>query len=290
MVNHHPIEMDRGNSQLSQAVFLSRKPFLITLPHSGEKVPSEAPWLQNLPETLLMFDVDRYVDQLYAPTIHRLGIPFVKTEWHRYAVDLNRLPEDVDCDSVEGHANPSGKFPRGLHWAITTTGEKLMPRPMPKATHDLLVEKYFEPFHRDVSGQLDLLRQRGAPVTYHLDAHSMPSVGTNEHRDPGERRKQIVVSDCDGKSCSPFFRDLVIQSYRSAGFDVGHNWPYKGGRLTETYGKPEKSQEAIQVELNRSLYMDEKTKRLLPQSTTDEVIAKLSQAIQQIHDALPDIA
>lgn len=265
---------------------VSQKPLLITIPHSGEHVPPETPWLAQLPETLLMFDVDRFVDRLYQPVIDRLGLKSVKTEWHRYAVDLNRWADDVDSDSVIGHKNASGSFPRGLHWSITTTGEKLMPQPMPSRTHDRIVEKYFEPFHQEVRQRLSEIRQAGGATTYHLDAHSMPSVGTKEHRDPGERRADIVVSDCDGKSCSAFFKDLVISAYEKAGFKVAYNWPYKGGRVTETYGRPDEKQEAIQVELNRALYMDEKSKRLLPERL-GAIQGQLSHAIEQIYAALP---
>lgn len=265
-----------------------RKPLLITIPHSGERVPDETPWLKTLPETLLMYDVDRYVDRLYDPVLKRLELPFVKTEWHRYAVDLNRWKDDVDCDSVEGHENPSGKFARGLHWSITTAGEKLMPGPMSREQHDTLIRKYFEPFHHDVRVMLEKIRQAGAKTTYHLDLHSMPSVGTKEHRDPGERRADVVVSDCDGKSASASFKDLVIRAYKDAGFSVAYNWPYKGGRVTETYGRPGESQEAIQVELNRALYMDEKSKKCL-EERLPSVQKQLATAIESVYNALPDL-
>jgi N-formylglutamate amidohydrolase len=261
------------------------KPLLVTIPHSGERVPDETPWLAKLPEVLLMYDVDRYVDRLYEPEIKKLGVPSVKTDWHRYAIDLNRLPDDVDSDSVEGHKNPSGKFSRGLHWTITTTGEKLQPRPMSQALHDELVAKYFEPFHKDVRDALAALK-RQSPVVYHLDAHSMPSVGTKEHRDPGERRADVVISDCDGTSCSAAYRDLVVAAYESAGFKTRVNWPYKGGRVTETYGRPQDGVHSIQVELNRGLYMDEATKRIKPElfSATQ---AKISQALEGVYASLP---
>jgi N-formylglutamate deformylase len=266
---------------------MPEKAFLISIPHSGERIPPETPWLKNLPERLLMFDVDRFVDRLYAPVIEKLGISMVvKTDWHRYAVDLNRWADDVDQDSVAGHLNASGKFPRGLHWSITTLGEKLMPGPMPPEVHREIVRRYFEPFHAEVREKLAALKRLGAKRTFHLDAHSMPSMGTKEHRDPGEKRKDIVVSDVDGKSCSEFFRDLVVSSYEAAGFEVGYNWPYKGGRLTETYGHPEQGQEAIQVELNRSLYMNEETKQWLPHLAA-HVEKKITQAISSIVKELP---
>ena len=272
------------------AAFLQhiKKPFFISIPHSGEKIPPEAKWLEGLPEILLMYDVDRYVDRLYADVIRQLRLPSVKTEWHRYAVDLNRLPDDVDQDSVTGHANPPGKFPRGLHWTITTKKEKLMPQPISQVLHETLVRNYFEPFHCEVRSTIASLKARGAKTVYHIDAHSMPSVGTSEHNDPGERRADAVISDCRGKSCSPWFLDLVISSYKNAGFKVAHNWPYFGGRVTETYGKPADNQESVQVELNRDLYMNESTKRW-EDGKAQQVSQKLNQAIQDIYAALPNL-
>jgi N-formylglutamate amidohydrolase len=107
------------------------------------------------------------------------------------------------------------------------------------------------------------------------------------HRDPGERRADIVISDCYGKSCDSKYRDLVIASYVTAGFKVGYNWPYMGGRVTEVYGKPSEGQQAIQVELNRSLYMDEKTKELLPSHSA--VQEKILKALSYIKSELPKL-
>lgn len=264
------------------------KPFFVSIPHSGERVPDETPWLKTLPETVLMFDVDRYVDQLYVPGLTQANIPFVKTDWHRYAIDLNRLPDDVDSDSVIGHKNASGSFPRGLHWSMTTTKEKLMPGPMTQELHERLIKLYFEPFHSEVRLRYEEFRKAGFKNIYHLDAHSMPSRGTSEHRDPGEFRKDVVISDCKGSSCSETYLDLVTTAYRDAGFTINYNWPYFGGRVTETYGHPNQGQQAIQVELNRSLYMDEKTKRLIPEKASS-VKTAISEALKTILDGIDGI-
>ncbi len=264
---------------------MAEKPFFVSIPHSGENVPPETPWLHGLPEKELMFDVDRFVDRLYEPALASLGVPCVKTEWHRYVVDLNRWTDDVDADSVQGHPNPSGLFPRGLHWSKTTGGQRLIPEPMPRELHERLVHRYFEPFHAEVRARYDGFRRRGHATTYHLDAHSMPSVGTREHRDPGERRKDVVISDCKGTSCSKKYLDLVLAAYRDAGFEVGYNWPYFGGRVTETYGRPELGQEAIQVELSRALYMDEDSKKLRPDKA-GEVSSRLEKALNSILSGL----
>ncbi len=264
---------------------MNPKPLFVSIPHSGEKIPQEASWLNGLPETLLMCDVDRYVDQLYQPALQNLGVAHVKTEWHRYAIDLNRWKNDVDADSVVGSANAAGTFPRGLHWSITTMGERLMPAPVPRDQHEIMIAKYFEPFHAAVRAQYEGLRQKGHSVVYHIDAHSMPSLGTKEHRDPGEYRKDVVISDCKGTSCSKRFLEIVTEAYRHAGFSIGYNWPYYGGRVTETYGHPEKGQEAIQVELNRALYMDEKTKQLR-QEMAVSIQNKIAMALKEIIELL----
>lgn len=236
---------------------------IATLPHSGEKIPPEAHWLMGLDEITLMGDVDRYVDQLYEESLNKLSIPFVKTEWHRYAADLNRLDTDIDAEAVIGNSNPPGTFPRGFHWVYSTLGEKILTSPLTAEIHKALVQRVYTPFHDQVKTLAHSLLQAGSTL-YHLDLHSMPSVGTAQHRDPGEKRKDIVISDSKGKSASPVFKDLVIQSFSDQGFSVAYNWPYFGGRLTEQYGHPDKNHHVIQIELNRSLYMNELTKKINP--------------------------
>lgn len=264
------------------------KAFLISIPHSGEQVPEETPWLHGLAEPVLMCDVDRFVDRLYAPVLSELKIPHVVTEWHRCVVDLNRLPDDVDASSVENHPNPAGKFWNGLIWVRTTRGHALLPKPITRALHQTLVRKYFQPFHDQVLNIYADFRKKGAKRIYHLDAHSMPSKGTASHRDPGETRADIVVSDCEGTSCQAGFKDLVIKAYQDAGLKVAYNWPYKGGRVTQTYGKPDQGQDAIQVEISRALYMNEETKEFQSEKAK-ELMQKLAKAVRTIQSKLPDI-
>ncbi|MBL7543713.1 MAG: N-formylglutamate amidohydrolase [Bdellovibrionaceae bacterium] len=263
---------------------MSQKPFFVTIPHSGEKIPELTPWLLNLSEPMLMRDVDRFVDVLYRDSIERLDIPLVKTEWHRYAVDLNRLPEDIDQTSVAGAANAKG-FERGFHWSVTTFKEKLITNPMSFDTHVKLRNLIYEPFHQQVREKYEQLRvQTQRQTIFHLDLHSMPSLGTSMHLDPGERRADIVISDSNQKSCSRTFRDLVIAGYVTAGFKVAYNWPYKGGRLTEQYGRPQEGQQVLQVEMNRVLYMDEETKRL--NGDYQKIAQKLGKALSYIQENL----
>lgn len=262
--------------------------FFVTIPHAGEKVPEATPWLQGLPEEILMCDVDRYVDRLYAPVIAKHGIPHVKTEWHRYAGDLNRFAEDVDAGSVQDHKNPKGQFSRGFHWVLTTTNVVLMKEPMTQQTHQSLVAQIYDPFHAEIKKYYEQQKSLNN-VVCHLDLHSMPSQGTSQHRDPGEMRADIVISDQMGKSCSRAYRDLVLTSYLEAGFKVALNWPYYGGRITEQYGDPKKQIHVVQVELNRALYMNETTKKWWPERA-EKTMPRLAQAIEKIADGLPAIS
>jgi N-formylglutamate amidohydrolase len=264
------------------------KPFFITAPHSGETVPTEAIWLQGLDEPMLFRDVDRFVDQLYQPAITSLQIPLIKAEIHRYVVDLNRVPDDIDAESVDGAVEKTaGGFASGFHWVKTTFGERLMTSPMPASLHKILVQKYYQPFHSQVQEQYQAFRTQGFKNIFQLDAHSMPSKGTAAHRDQGAERPQIVVSDLEGKSCMKSYADLVKRAFDRAGFQVAYNWPYKGGRITEAYGQPQLGQHVLQVELNRKLYMNEDTKRLLPE-LAPHVQVQLQQALTEILEKLPE--
>ncbi len=260
-------------------------PFFISCPHSGEKTPPEANWLNEKDKITLLRDIDRFVDVFYRPIAKELDVPFIYSPWNRYVIDLNRLPGDVDKDSVKDHANSSGTFTTGLHWVKTSIGEELMSTPISKELHDILVAAYFEPFHKSIQAHFDYHRLQGHRRVFHLDAHSMPSLGTEIHRDPGERRKEIVISDQDGTSCDPKFRDLIVDSYKSAGFEVALNWPYKGGRITQTYGNPAAGRHTIQVEINRAIYMNEETKEMI-QPDFKDVSSRIQKAIKTIHKEL----
>lgn len=254
---------------------------MATIPHSGEKIPPEASWLQGLDKVTLMGDVDRYVDRLYESSLVDLDIPFIKTEWHRYAADLNRLPSDIDSEGVAGDLNPAGTFPRGFHWVYNTQGEKILQNPLSLEVHQQLVDRVYTPFHEQVKTLAQRLLAQGD--LYHLDLHSMPSIGTAQHRDPGEYRKEVVISDSKGKSCSLIFKEAVCRSFEGEGFSVAYNWPYFGGRLTEQYGHPENRHHVLQVELNRGLYMNESTKQL--NSEWQKISNRLKRVLERIKDA-----
>jgi N-formylglutamate amidohydrolase len=262
-----------------------RIPLLLTIPHSGEEIPPEARWLRELDSQALLTDVDRFVDRLYAPSAENLPVPALFTRVHRYAVDLNRYPEDIDAESVQGAPAEAGKFTRGFHWVRTTTDLPLMKAPIPRALHDELARKYHDAFHAEVARKLAELKGLfpGRPI-FHLDCHSMPSMGTGSHLDAGKSRAQVVISDFEGKSASGRFKDVVLNAFRTEKFEISYNWPYKGGRITQRYGRPAEGHETVQIELNRSIYMDEATRERLP--SFEAISIRLLAVLQKIVNAI----
>ena len=259
------------------------KAFFVSCPHSGEKIPENVKWLDHLPEPHLMRDVDRYVDQLYQSICESLAIPFIKSEWHRYVIDLNRLPEDYDAQSVLGASLPINTHPRGLHWSVTTFNEVLIQQPMSMDLHLELVKNIYREFHDRVQAQHEKNKIK-FPVSYQLDVHSMPSKGTSMHKDPGKLRADVVISDFIGKSCSSRYLQIVKTAFAQQGFKVAYNDPYIGGGVTQLYGKPSLRQECIQVELNRALYMDEESKK--KNSQFFDCQKRLAKAIEAIWNEL----
>lgn len=262
-------------------------PLILSIPHSGEKIPIEATWLHSTPESILLTDVDRFVNELYTPAIEKLKLPALQTTIHRYAVDLNRIPDDIDRSSVEGAPLSAGTHPKGFHWAITTQGDVIINQPIAASTHEMLVRLYHNTFHKEfIRGRSKIRAHFPSLNLYHFDCHSMPSHGTSAHTDAGKRRADIVISDCLGKSSSQEFLNLTVSSFEKEGLSVSVNSPYTGGRITQRYGKPEQGEKTIQIEINRALYMNEQTKEKNPdfKNFTD----LLTRALTQITLQLPE--
>ena len=71
------------------------------------------------------------------------------------------------------------------------------------------------------------------------------------------RRAEVVIGDCYGVSCGADVSDMVVGLFRRAGFRVARNAPFAGGYLTHRYGRPRRGYHAIQIEIDRGLYLDE---------------------------------
>ena len=238
-----------------------RTPVIVEVPHAGTEIPdSLRDEILAQPDALLR-DADLFVDRLYqgAP---RLGATLLAARTSRYVVDLNRSADDIDLDAGHEFLAPARPQPRGVVWRVTADGRPLLKHPLDRPALEQRLRDYHAPYHTSLAQQL--LRTRNEfGFALLLAAHSMPSAVRRAGRDV-ERRADIVPGSLGRSSAHPAVIDLVDRHFRAAGLSVRHDEPYRGGYTTAHYGRPQHGQHAVQIELNRALYMDEATCRQKP--------------------------
>ena len=235
-------------------------PVVVSVPHAGIVVPEEERAFYAVDIDALLLDGDLYTDELYADAA-AVGATIIRSPYSRFVIDLNRLPGDLDPRSVQGASriNKPGHYGiRGLIWGINTRGERIYRKPLSREVLQRRIDKYYAPYHAALARTLAAKRDEfGFAVL--LDAHSMPSRATRFHSDTGSDRSDVVPGDLKGKSCAPWLRHFVATFWRNAGHTVTLNSPYQGGGITRSHAAPDEGIHAIQVELNRALYMNERT-------------------------------
>lgn len=230
---------------------------LVEVPHAGLEVPPELVPSIDAPPDGVLRDSDLYVDELYADAPHH-GASMLVAHVSRYVVDLNRAADDVDLDTVPDHPAPRGIQPRGVVWRMTTDGRSLLRRPLTFAELEQRLARFHRPYHAALRSELTRLRARfGFAVL--LAAHSMPSTGRVITTGKLVRRADVVPGTRGGTTADPRVIELVDAHFRDAGLSVRHDDPYRGGFSTAHYGRPREGWHAIQIELNRALYVDEAT-------------------------------
>jgi len=233
------------------------RPVLVEVPHAGLAIPEVVRGELRAPRETILRDADLFVDKLYEDAPRR-GASMLVALTSRYVVDLNRAPDDVDPRTVPDHPSPRGIQPRGVVWRMTTDGRSLLRRPLTYAQLHARLERFYRPYHRALRSEVRRLRTRfGFAVI--VAAHSMPGVGRGLRSDRPVRRADVVPGTRAGTSADPRLIELVSQHFRSAGLSVRHDDPYRGGYTTAHYGRPDEAVHAVQIELNRGLYVDEAT-------------------------------
>ena len=122
------------------------------------------------------------------------------------------------------------------------------------------IETLYKPYHRALRRLINRVHQQFGTVIL-VDCHSMPSVGVSRDE---PRRPDMVIGDRYGTSCAALLPNLFEDVLGRLGYSVGRNKPYAGGFITEHYGNPASGLHAIQIELNRAIYMDERRRERGP--------------------------
>jgi N-formylglutamate amidohydrolase len=235
-------------------------PVVVDVPHAGEWIPDEVLDEMVVHNRTLKRDLDLYVDRLWAQA-PELGATLIASNVSRYVIDLNRADDDISPETVVGgvRVNQPGYYQdRGVVWRTTTDGTPVMRQPMTREAFDRRIATFHTPYHGAIAEEIARVKaQFGYCIL--IDGHSMPSRGRSGHTDPGTRRADIVPGDVEGSSCSELLTDLVSAHFREQGYSVRPNTPYKGGWITRSFGAPDQDVHALQIEVNRELYMDERT-------------------------------
>lgn len=241
-------------------------PIVLSVPHSGQVVPEERHELMLLPRETFFRDIDFEVQKIWAGPSLKLGIPMIRALVHRYAIDLNRRLDQVDASMIAGHPRPAGAEKRGLFWTRSTQDENLGRggdafRPLEAKVAKALIDLVWRPYYAWIQARLFAAKEKfGFAVL--IDGHSMPSLGTNFHEDAAKKRFDIVPGNLLNRACHARISELSVECAHELGFSVALNEPYAGGGLTQHFSKLAPGIHALQIEMNRALYMNEESKDL----------------------------
>jgi len=227
-------------------------PVVVSVPHAGLAIAGFEMALAHGLE--VRADADLLVDKLYE------GAPkgaFLKACYSRFVCDLNRHPDDVSQRAVPAHPSPANNHGRGFVWEITTDELPAMARPLSLAEWEQR-KQIHAAFYVAIRTALERAHEKfGFAIL--VDGHSMPSRGKSTHADAGRDRADIVPGDRVGTTCAPALSKLVGNHFANEGYSVRFNDPYQGGFITTHHGHPENQIHAIQIEMRRDLYMNERT-------------------------------
>ncbi|MGE5548601.1 MAG: N-formylglutamate amidohydrolase [Solirubrobacterales bacterium] len=237
-------------------------PLVFASPHSGRDYPPDFVAASKLDPLALRRSEDSFVDQLFA-SAPRHGAPLVAALFPRAFCDPNREPYELDPSMFSGalphHANTrSPRVAAGLGTIarVVANGAEIYRDKLPVSEVERRVSQFYRPYHTRLREMLDATRRRFGRSLL-IDCHSMPSVGGPTDRDTGMSRVDVVLGDCYGASCAAIVTHTVEETFRGLGYRVVRNSPYAGGFTTRHYGQPRGGSHALQIELNRALYMDE---------------------------------
>jgi N-formylglutamate amidohydrolase len=233
-------------------------PLVVDSPHSGRNYPEDFHYACPLP--LLRQAEDFMVDALVEGCV-RHGATLLKAEFPRSYIDVNRAEDDID-PAVLAEPWPSPLAPcdrtllgLGLVRRMCKSGVPVHAAPLSIAEVQKRIENYYRPYHAVIERLVGKhMAVFGECVL--INAHSMPGfLGDNSRK----ARPDIILGDRLGTSCDPSLTRKVSTILRELGFSVALNDPYKGMEIVRRYGQPEKGRQALQLEINRRLYMNEET-------------------------------
>jgi N-formylglutamate amidohydrolase len=236
-------------------------PVIFDSPHSGTNYPPDFGFIA--PSELVRRAEDAYVDELFSAAPAR-GAPLVSALFPRSYIDPNRSLLDLDPEVLaepwpdEIAPGEKARLGHGLIWRLCPPDEAMYDRKLSVEEVRRRIDLYWKPYHAALKRVLDDVHHRFGQ-TWHINCHSMPAISPPNSPEgaTGVRRAEIVLGDRDGSTCLAEFLALVRDTFKKLGYQVKVNDPYKGVEIVRAYSDPLAGRHALQIEINRALYMDE---------------------------------
>jgi N-formylglutamate deformylase len=233
-------------------------PLVFDSPHSGSNYPDDFRYCCSL--DLLRTAEDTYVDELYAAA-PQFGATLIGAVFPRSYLDPNRAVDDLDTALIDGPwplpLQPSHRTRAGLGLVrrVARPGIPIYDHKLAVAEIIARVERCHAPYHRVLEDACDRLHGKFG-VVWHVNCHSMPSQRSAKK---GGHCADFVLGDRDGTTCDPGLTDFVRRVLRSRGYSVRVNEVYKGVEIIKRQGRPAMQRHSLQIEVDRALYIDQKT-------------------------------
>ncbi|SFR51334.1 N-formylglutamate amidohydrolase [Yoonia tamlensis] len=251
-------------------------------PHSGRAYAPAFLDQIDIDATTIRSSEDAFVDHLFAAA-PEFGAPFIQACAPRAFVDLNRGADELDpaliADLKRKPQNPRVASGLGVIPRVVANGRHIYRGKISLAQAHARIANYWYPYHDNLQTLLDESnRMFGQSVL--IDCHSMPHEALTSMSTKNTTYPDIVLGDRFGSTAAPFVVDQVERAFAEAGFRVARNAPFAGAYIVQRYGHPARSQHAIQVEIDRGIYMNEHT--LTPKPDFAHIQAVISGVIAQI--------
>lgn len=265
-------------------------PLVFSSPHSGSVYPERFLQQSRLDASNLRRSEDAYVDALFAAAAI-VGAPMLRANFPRAYLDLNREPYELDPRMFK-EALPEFANTRSLRVAaglgtiprVVADAREIYAAKLPVTEALERIERLYKPFHATLAALLDSAWRRFG-VAVLVDCHSMPSTPPREDAPMRDKRPvDFVIGDRFGSSCNVRFVEILERRLREFGYEIRRNKPYAGGFITAHYGRPALGRHALQIEVARSLYMNETT--LERNERFDLVAEHLREAIAELAQEL----
>jgi N-formylglutamate deformylase len=229
-------------------------------PHSGRDYSWSFLRRTRLNEHSVRSSEDAYVDQLF-DSAPRVGAPLLRAGAPRAYVDLNRSPDELDPALIEG-VSRQGHNPRiasglGVIPRVVANGRAIYSGKIPLAEARHRIDDFWHPYHEALQGQLDQAHLMFGQAIL-IDCHSMPHEAMDTVASRGLRRPEVVLGDRFGAAADGEIVDRIEAAFTRAGLMVTRNTPFAGAYITQAYGRPSRGRHAVQIEIDRALYMNER--------------------------------